>query len=106
MRAPKRRVWHEGAACHYIMFAKPPGAKAPQKYRVDSFPVGSRSMNLLMPEIMAQVGGCCIRLTCSHLAAADCLHTLCAIERGIKQELRCSSSTQCDGMNTHTGGPK
>jgi hypothetical protein len=49
------RVWHEGGSCHYIMFAKPEGAKAPRRYRVDSFPVGSRLMNVLMAEVMSVV---------------------------------------------------
>lgn len=47
------RVWHQDGACHYIMFAKPPGAKEPRRYRVDTFPVGSRLMNALMAAVMA-----------------------------------------------------
>ena len=48
------RVWHRGggADCHYIMFARPPGAKAPVRYRVDDFPVGSHPLNALMAAVM------------------------------------------------------
>jgi hypothetical protein len=48
-------VWHEGGSCHYIMFATPEGATAPRRYRVDSFPVGSRLLNALMGGVMEGV---------------------------------------------------
>ncbi|GBF88282.1 tRNA (uracil-5-)-methyltransferase [Raphidocelis subcapitata] len=47
------RVWHEGDACHYIMFARVPGCSTPRRFRLDSFPVGSEAMNVIMSEVMA-----------------------------------------------------
>lgn len=42
------RVWHEGDDLYYIMFDK----ETRQKYRVDSFPVASKLINDLMPQLL------------------------------------------------------
>jgi tRNA (uracil-5-)-methyltransferase len=35
------------------MFARTPGEKAPRRFRLDAFPVGSEAMNVAMAEVMA-----------------------------------------------------
>ena len=48
-------VWHEADDTYYAMHERLNGEEKPQRIRVDSFPVGSKLINELMPRVMEAV---------------------------------------------------
>ncbi|MGK0440428.1 MAG: tRNA (uracil-5-)-methyltransferase [Pseudohongiellaceae bacterium] len=46
------KIWHEGDDTFYVMFRKD---EPKQPHRVDDFPIGSKTINRLMPELMTAI---------------------------------------------------